>query len=101
MVLRLIAITAGFALLLSCGGITESNKTISGAELYQSNCASCHGGDGKLKAAGAKDLSISMMSDEECTLIIRNGRGGMRAFGNELSEAEIKAVVEHVKTLRK
>jgi mono/diheme cytochrome c family protein len=31
----------------------------------------------------------------------RNGRGGMRAFGNELSEAEIKAVVEHVKTLRK
>jgi cytochrome c6 len=64
-------------------------------------CASCHGEDGKLGIAGAKDLSISKLTNSEITSIIYNGKNGMPSFGGAFTEEQLKALVPIVKSLRK
>lgn len=80
---------------------SESGLVPMAADLYTNNCASCHGGDGKLGIAGAKDLSASTLTDEEMKKVISNGKNAMPKYGTQLSEEEINALVEHVKSLKK
>ena len=77
----------------------EENTQIDGNALYKKNCIICHGIDGKLQYNGAKDLSKSMLNDEERIKQITNGKKLMTPFGGILSEREIKAVAEFTKTL--
>lgn len=73
-----------------------------GKALYEQNCSICHGDDGKMGSAGAKDLSISTMSLEERMSIIQNGKGGMAPFGDDLlNEEQRKAVAEYIESFRK
>lgn len=83
--------------------VSESAKTAaSGAELFKAaNCVACHGEDGKAMIAGAKDLSISKLTDAEAAHIITNGKNAMKGYKKQLSETEINMLVEHVKSLRK
>ena len=83
--------------------INEESKSIDALELYNKNCKLCHGSDGKRNLSGAKDLSISILSDEEAFQMIEKGspERGMRAYGNTLSEVEINALVDYIKQLRK
>jgi len=67
--------------------------------IYTQNCTSCHGVDGKLGAAGAKDLSQTNLSKEEMVKVIANGQGLMPAFGERLSREEIAGLADYVKTL--
>lgn len=46
----------------------------SGKELYLENCAVCHGEDGKMGASGAKDLTVSTLSDNEVLQRINEGK---------------------------
>lgn len=69
--------------------------------LFEANCASCHGTDGAAGIAGAKNLQTSTLSDEEAEHIIRKGKNGMSAYEKHFTDAEIKGLVEYVKTLRK
>lgn len=90
--------------LFSCA---ESNPTTpdgkpDGKALYEQNCSICHGDDGKMGSAGAKDLSISTMSLEERMSIIKTGKGGMAPFGDDLlNEEQRKAVAEYIESFRK
>ena len=68
--------------------------------LYEKNCQSCHGDDGALGIGGAKDLSSSILTDEEKKKIIKYGQGKMQAF-DYLSDEDIDAIVKHVNTLKK
>ena len=63
-------------------------------------CAICHGKDGKMQYAGAKDLSQSTMSMDERVAIIKYGKGQMTPFGDRLSDDEIRALASYVETLR-
>lgn len=72
-----------------------------GAEIFKVNCITCHGENGAKMLAGAKDLSKSTLSDTDAENIIKNGKNSMQAYGKVLSDAEIKMLVEHIKTLRK
>ena len=71
------------------------------ADLYTTNCANCHGADGKLGLSGAKDLSVSVFSNEENINIIKNGKGSMLKFDGVLNDADITALSQYITTLRK
>jgi mono/diheme cytochrome c family protein len=65
-----------------------------GASLYNTNCASCHGGDGKLGMSGAKDLSVSVLDVAGIKEIIMHGKGVMPAA--QVNEEEASAISEYV-----
>ena len=72
-----------------------------GLKTYNRYCVVCHGDEGNAKVGGALDLSISSLTADERFHIIKNGSDNkhMRAFGDDLTEAEIKAVATHLETL--
>jgi len=73
-----------------------------GEQLYQMNCARCHGTDGSKGASGAKNLKSSVMSKEQIYSIIQNGKGTMPAYKNTIkSDSSMIWLVEYVQTLRK
>ena len=69
-----------------------------GQEVYDENCASCHGGDGEggigpELAGGAVVEEYPDPSDHRDVVV--NGRGRMPAFGGTLSDEQIDAVVRY------
>lgn len=82
---------------------TENLKTaVSGADVFKTaNCALCHGEAGNAMTAGAKDLTKSALTDAEIEERILNGKNTMPAYKKSLSAEQVKALVEHVKSLRR
>lgn len=81
----------------------------SAGSLYSKHCASCHGKDGRSKTLKAKFNQArnladpqwqEAVSDERIFNSIANGRGKMPAFSKKMSEAEIDAMVLHVRALK-
>ena len=72
-------------------------------DLFQQNCASCHGVDGKMGNSGAKDLSESTLTDQETiNAILYGNEKGMPPFKDQLgSEENITLLLAYVKSLRK
>ena len=66
-----------------------------GASLYQANCVKCHGNDGKLGLAGAKDISVSTLTTDGIKEILTHGKGNMPA-ASQLNEAQIAMVTSYV-----
>lgn len=111
MVLRIFTIAALFVL-ASCGGNVEQPVLEDSAPeqpmsieeartVYTLNCASCHGGDGALKASGAADLTKSEMNDALIRQTILKGNDkGMMPYEEMLSEREVDGLVQFVKSLR-
>jgi len=92
--------------------------TVSAADVkenWEKNCKNCHGPDGAGKTKmgekqGVKDYTSAdvqaKMKDEEMVKAIKEGvmKGDtkkMKAFGDILSDDEIKALVKHVRSLKK
>ncbi len=65
-----------------------------GQALYEANCKLCHGDNGKLGMAGAKDLSASTMSTAEMKEIILKGKGTMPAA--QVNEGQADAIAAYV-----
>ena len=92
---------------MSCSSNSSSSenspKEISGKEVYNQWCVICHGENGNANIGGAKDLSTSSLSDDEKTHIIINGSENklMRGFKNDLSEQELRSLLNHLETLKK
>ena len=76
---------------------TESDA----ANLYTVKCSSCHGSDGKLGLSGAKDLSISKLSDDQILQTIKMGKNVMPSFEESISVEQMKMLIPVVKSLRK
>src|SRR5215475_1928151 len=70
-------------------------------------CASCHGKDGSGNTAMGKKLGVKDytkdqgFSDAEAANVIKNGKGKMKGFKAKLSEADVKALVAYVRSLKK
>lgn len=85
------------------------------SSLWNQNCASCHGKDGsgntmmgkKLKVKDYRDLQAqATFTDSEAEKAItegvkENGKQVMKPFKEKLSEADIKALVAHIRSLKK
>tara|TARA_B100000508_G_scaffold137355_1_gene131538 strand:- start:47843 stop:48187 length:345 start_codon:yes stop_codon:yes gene_type:complete len=84
-------------------GSTELSSTEDpGKSVYQKYCSSCHGGNGKLKAGNAADLSVSKISEDSIRKVILYGNNkGMGPYKSIIKEEEeLNALIKHVKTLR-
>jgi mono/diheme cytochrome c family protein len=81
----------------------------SGAELYQANCAACHGESGEGDGPQAAGLAVPDLTDQEFMAgrsandlyqAVSQGVGqSMPAFGEKLSEAELWALVDYTRSL--
>jgi mono/diheme cytochrome c family protein len=76
---------------------TQSVANAEGAKIFASNCAQCHA----LAAAGANGQvgpNLDALAPDAATVNakVTNGGGGMPAFGDVLTEAEIDAVSAYV-----
>jgi mono/diheme cytochrome c family protein len=92
-----------------------SSQAADAKALWTANCAQCHGKDGNAdtkmgKTLGAKDLTDakvqSEFTDAKATQSIKegvkqNGKTTMKAFGDKLSDEDVKALVAYVRTLKK
>ena len=75
--------------------------------IFKSNCAACHGADGRGhspmgKALHVKDLAsddVQKQSDEALEKIIVDGKGKMAGFKGKLSESDIDALVKFIRSL--
>jgi mono/diheme cytochrome c family protein len=80
------------------GGAEQANAQ--GKQVFTENCASCHA----LKDAGAKGQvgpNLDDLKPDDATVQrqVTNGGGGMPAFKDQLSDAEIKAVAQYVSSV--
>jgi cytochrome c6 len=80
-----------------------------GAATYTSKCQMCHGADGTGNTPAGKAMKapsfLSPATVKESTAdliaITKNGKGKMPAYAGKLTDAEIKDVIAHVRTLQK
>jgi cytochrome c553 len=84
-------------------------------ETWTKECAKCHGADGKGQTkmgrqSGAKDYTDpkvqAEMDDAKAVTRIKeglkeNGKEKMKAYGDKLSEDEVKALVAHMRAFKK
>ena len=81
----------------------------SGADIYKSKCQMCHAADGSgntpagksTKARPFNSPEVMKLSDDDLINVTKNGHAKMPAFGGKLTEAQIKDVVAHIRTLQK
>jgi mono/diheme cytochrome c family protein len=73
----------------------------SGQTLFQANCASCHGPDGKgIRSIGTPDFVSVAMNQTHVAETIRSGRPGkMPSFTGRLSDADITSISAYVASL--
>ena len=79
-----------------------------GAAVYKTKCASCHGADGAGQTAVGKSMKIrdlrspevQKQTDIELTKIISGGKGKMPAYGKQLSNDDVSALIAHIRTLK-
>ena len=94
------------------GGNTGAGGDDLGARVYTQRCVLCHGPQGKGDGPAAAGLNpkprnhtdgayMNSRTDEQLIEVIRNGKGGMPAWGKILSDEEIHAVLKHVRSLAK
>ena len=96
-------------LLFSCNEEKEVDlenftvEELSGKEIYESRCITCHGSKGDLGISGAADLSTSKTSHEEKVYTITFGGKNpiMTPFQGLLNENEIESVAKYIETLKK
>ena len=76
------------------GGKDQGTQAADGAELFSANCSICHGATG---TGGNGGPNITSQSDIARNIAqITHGGGGMPAFGDQLSDEEIKVLATFV-----
>jgi mono/diheme cytochrome c family protein len=83
-------------------------------DLYRTNCARCHGADGRGDTPlghtyNSPDFTdnawwqahADITSTKSLVSIVMKGKGGMPAFGKKLKSLEIKGLVNYVRRFRK
>jgi cytochrome c6 len=81
----------------------------SGADIYKSKCQMCHAADGSgntpagksTKARPFNSPEVMKLSDDDLINVTKNGHAKMPAFAGKLTDAQIKDVVAHIRTLQK
>lgn len=69
-----------------------------GMAVYESSCAGCHGADGEGSERGRPLLDVAAEASRSVHVdSVTNGKGGMPAFGEGLSEEEIGQAISYVR----
>lgn len=116
--LKVMVTTLTLAVIIGCAYAVHSAYSAGGAfltdtgakDLFDKECATCHGKDGQAKTFKAKfnharNLTDKAwqtdVTDERLSNSIHNGKGKMPAFGKKLSDAQINSLLEYVRSLKK
>ena len=76
-----------------------SEEAKRGQSLFERNCAHCHGDDAR--GDEGPDLHNLKKSDMRITKIVTQGiKGEMPAFGAKLNDADVKALIAFLRTLK-
>ena len=76
-----------------------ASQSAGGDRLYANNCQSCHGAKGR--GGKAPDLVPVRRSYEETLHLVRHPECEMREFSeDELSDEEVREIVDYLKTLK-
>lgn len=87
----------GSTMLLGAAPALAQAKT--GAALFsESGCAGCHGGEGGGGMGPALASNANLADEAMVMATIHDGRGSMPGFGARLSEQEIKALSDYIRT---
>lgn len=96
-------------LLLAVNAAAAPAPKAGGAKIFAAKCTTCHGKDGKGRAAMAKmyklkdpavlNLTETKLTEAELAKVVTNGRNKMPSFKGKLKEAKIAEVVGYVRTL--
>ena len=105
--------------IITCAGVIVLGSMMATADdakaVYEKSCAACHGKDGKGdtpagKKMGVKDYTDAKaqaeMKDEDMIKAIKEGikdgdKTKMKAFGDKLTDDEIKMLVAYVRSFKK
>ena len=88
---------------------SESSAAVDGSIVFASACARCHGTDGCGTMATnpvgtprrlCDPVFQSAVSDAQIKQTILKGKGMMPGFGDDYNEAQLAALVHHVRTLK-
>ncbi len=93
-------------------GTAKSTLAPDGKELYLATCKQCHGVIGApTKAAQSKYEHIASFTDpaffatrseDSVVTVLKNGKGrDMKSFTDKMSESEMHAVAQYIRTLAK
>ncbi len=81
---------------------TTTDEIAAGKAVYEKQCTTCHGADGKGKPLGldftdfAKTSTVNQATWAE---VLATGRNTMSGFGDKLSASDQRAVLEYVRSL--
>jgi len=103
---RTFVVAAGLAMVLvvagACGGDDEEagggGGASTGAEIFSTSCATCHGQDGEGgygPQLGGGAVAETFPDIEDQIAVITNGRANMPAFEGQLSPEQIRTVAEY------
>jgi len=101
-------------LLLAPSRVRADDDRVSGAEIYDGACASCHGRDGRGAPEGTA-ITVPLPDFTDCDFITREGDGNWRellqhggpslalspqmpAFGDVLTPEQIQSVLDYIRT---
>jgi polyvinyl alcohol dehydrogenase (cytochrome) len=70
-----------------------------GEEVYARSCASCHGGTGQGGSGPSLEGVDERLTRDEHLEVVRQGRGAMPAWEDDLTAEEIEAVVDYQRTV--
>lgn len=92
---------AMLALVLAAGPASAAD-TQKGKNLYQAQCAICHGSEGRATMPGAPSFDRGeqmLRADMALLTLIRSGKNAMPAFQGRLSDRDIMDVIAYIRTL--
>jgi mono/diheme cytochrome c family protein len=71
-----------------------------GGQVFQANCASCHGaqGEGGIGPKLAGVVTHDFPNETDQISVVTKGKGAMPAFGGNLTAAQIRQVVDYTRT---
>jgi mono/diheme cytochrome c family protein len=99
----------GLALIATMAAFTlPAVAQTSGAATYKAKCQMCHAADGSgstpagkaMKAPPLSSPAIVKESNSELVAVTLSGKGKMPAYTGKLTDAQVKEVVEYIRTLQ-
>lgn len=101
------ALVAGLVIVITTvSSLAAGQGSTAGANVYKAKCATCHGQDGSgntpvgksLQVADLRSAAVQSKSDPELIQSVTEGKGNMPGFKGNITDDEIHAVVEFVRT---
>ncbi|MGC7871994.1 c-type cytochrome [Desulfosporosinus sp. SYSU MS00001] len=82
-------------------GASNAATQVSGAALYTTNCAGCHGATGAGTSGPAINTDEWKNNSAKVQGVIKKGQGTMPSFSGKLNDTQVKAIGDFVASLKK